>query len=511
MRSHEQFADLRAYWNARAREARAATDNATLHAGTVTRDAHVVCVRDQLELAHLERLWDLHPALRVLDLAGGAGRIALRVAPRVKHVTLVDLAEEQLAVAREAARTSGVSNLTTVCGSVTDVELAGTFDLILLFGVLLYLTDAEVARMVARCRHWLAPGGKLILREPVSTTGVEILQAKLDLGLPYQARFRPREAVASVFGAELTLVYQRATCAHPFPFFIRGTEGAVEATRAGVLRSLVSRLLPVYVGIDPWLLALETRLRDGPWLKQLLAPVPVLQDYYVFESMKATSVELSVVVIAYNEAECLMSVVEELRGHLAQASIPFELVLVDDGSKDGTLAIMEAMCKRDERMRVVPLTPNRGIGGALRAGFDAARGQHITWVPADGQIPPEAVTTLYARRHEAPMLTTVYRSRADAWYRKLISQTLNTLIRVRTGQVAKSGGSYLFSRASWQSHGPRDDETMMLSTAFRHNLRAAGEAIAEVEIDCRARVAGSSKVLNPRAIARTLGALLKTR
>jgi SAM-dependent methyltransferase len=476
----------------------------------VTRDAHVVGLRDQLELAHLARIWKLHPEMRVLDLAGGAGRIALRVAPFVKHVTLVDLADEQLAVAREAARAVGVSNLTTICASITDVELTGSFDLILLFGVLVYLSDDEVTQLAARCRAWLSPGGKLILREPVSTTGTEILQTTTDLGMPYRARFRPREVFFLLFGAELALVYQRATCAHPFPFFLRGTEGAAEVTRAGVAQAFIARISPVYVHLDPWLLALESRLRAHSLLKHLLAPVPVLQDYYVFEAKEAVCVDLSVVVIAFNEAACIATVAEELRLHLARAGLHFEIVLVDDGSKDATLAIMEALGRADARFRVVPLSPNRGIGGALRAGFDAARGEHVTWIPADGQIAPEAVTTLFARRNEAPMLTTVYRTRADAWYRKLISQSLNTLIRVRTGQVAKSGGNYLFSRAAWQAHGPRDDDTMMLSTSFRHNLRAAGETLVEVEIDCRARVAGSSKVLNPKAILRTLGALLKS-
>jgi hypothetical protein len=107
------------------------------------------------------------------------------------------------------------------------------------------------------------------------------------------------------------------------------------------------------------------------------------------------------------------------------------------------------------------------------------------------------------------MLTTVYRSRDDAWYRQVISQSLNQMIRLRTGQVAKSGGNYLFARSVWQRHAPRDDDSMMISTAFRKNLRDAGETIVEVEIDARARVAGHSKVLNPSTILRTLRATLQ--
>jgi glycosyltransferase involved in cell wall biosynthesis len=222
-------------------------------------------------------------------------------------------------------------------------------------------------------------------------------------------------------------------------------------------------------------------------------------------------VALSCVVIAYNEAVCLAAVVRELVSALAQANIAFQLVLVDDGSRDATLERMRELAAWDARIRVVPLPENRGIGGALRAGFDAARGAFVTWVPADGQIGPDVVTKLYAARARAPMLTTVYTARADAWYRHVISGSLNRLISWRTGTAAKSGGNYLFEQRLWREHAPAPDDSMMLSTAFRARVRAAHIPILEVEIAARARVAGHSKVLNPRTILRTLRALLKLR
>jgi glycosyltransferase involved in cell wall biosynthesis len=216
--------------------------------------------------------------------------------------------------------------------------------------------------------------------------------------------------------------------------------------------------------------------------------------------------DLSAVVIAYNEAECIATVVSELRDALEHAALRFELVLVDDGSRDGTLERMRELGS-SPALQVVALQPNRGIGGALRAGFDAARGRYVTWVPGDGQIAPEAVLKLFALREQAPMLTTVYRHRADAFYRHVISRSLNKLIQWRTGRVAKSGGNYLFERRLWQQYSPAPDDSMLLSTAFRQRLSQAGVAIAEVEIDARSRVAGHSKVLNPRTILRTLSAL----
>ena len=108
------------------------------------------------------------------------------------------------------------------------------------------------------------------------------------------------------------------------------------------------------------------------------------------------------------------------------------------------------------------------------------------------------------------MITTVYRSREDPWYRAAISQSLNAMIELWTGQVAKSGGNYLFERSAWEKYAPGPDDSMMISTAFRGSLRHHGESIVEMPIDCRARVAGRSKVLNPRTIWRTFEALLRS-
>jgi glycosyltransferase involved in cell wall biosynthesis len=265
------------------------------------------------------------------------------------------------------------------------------------------------------------------------------------------------------------------------------------------------------------LLELELAMRATPGLSSLLAPVPVLQDLFVFGARERPRAQgnaapsLSVVVIAFDEEACLAAVVRELVDRLAREGIDFEVVLVDDGSRDRTLPIMRELAAHDPRLSVVALSPNRGIGGALRAGFDAARGEYVTWVPADGQIDPATVVELYRRRAEALMLTTVYVARDDALYRTWISRTLNALIRLRTGEVAKSGGNYLFHRSAWEHHAPLADDTMMISTAFRARLRAAGEAIVEVPIRARARAAGHSKVLNARTILRTLLATARLR
>jgi 2-polyprenyl-3-methyl-5-hydroxy-6-metoxy-1,4-benzoquinol methylase len=514
----------RAFWDARTAATDATVDPSLL--GTVTDDAAVVRHRDRLERAHLERLiapW-LRPTARVLDLGGGAGRVALWLAPRVAEVTVVDASAELLARARARAEREGTApRLRTVHAHALAFEPdARGYDLVLALDLATYLEDHELDAFARLCARAVAPGGRLVTKDPVTTDGTDRVDERRDATtgeLFYRAYFRPRERYAEVFGRYAALCYQRVSCAHPFPFFVRGgTRGAVAAARARPAGALLERLSPWLVRADARLTDVELALRRRPLARHLLAPVPVVQDFYVFaprprvDGAPDATPALSVVVIAYNEEACVAPVVRELAAALDAARLaPVELVLVDDGSTDATLARMRALGADDPRVRVVPLAPNRGIGGALRAGFDAARGDFVTWIPADGQIPPAAVVELFGRRHEATMLTTVYRSRDDAWYRKAISSTLNAMIRLRTGQRAKSGGNYLFRRDAWQAHGPHDDDTMMLSTEFRANLRAAGEAIVEVPIDCRARVGGRSKVLNARTIARTAARALRGR
>lgn len=101
---------------------------------------------------------------------------------------------------------------------------------------------------------------------------------------------------------------------------------------------------------------------------------------------------LSVVAPVYNE-ELLLEVFHE-RVCTALAEIPFELVLVDDGSADRTPELLAAIAARDARVKVVELSRNFGHQTALTAGLDHARGDAIVMMDADLQDPPELIPTM---------------------------------------------------------------------------------------------------------------------
>jgi len=100
----------------------------------------------------------------------------------------------------------------------------------------------------------------------------------------------------------------------------------------------------------------------------------------------------SVVAPVYNED----ATIEEFYARVCAAldTLPFELVLVDDGSSDGTPMKLEALAANDPRVRVVYLSRNFGHQTALTAGLDHARGDAVVMLDADLQDPPEVITTM---------------------------------------------------------------------------------------------------------------------
>ena len=101
---------------------------------------------------------------------------------------------------------------------------------------------------------------------------------------------------------------------------------------------------------------------------------------------------VSVVVPVFNEREVLGELHRRLEAALT--GVEFELVLVDDGSQDGTAEVLEALAKSDPRVRVIALSRNFGHQAAITAGLDHARGDVIVMLDADLQDPPELIPTM---------------------------------------------------------------------------------------------------------------------
>ena len=113
-------------------------------------------------------------------------------------------------------------------------------------------------------------------------------------------------------------------------------------------------------------------------------------------STSVPCVDLSIVVPAYNEEHRLPPTLAALSAYLSAQPLRWEIVVVDDGSRDATCAVVESAMATIPNLRLVRQSPNRGKGAAVRLGMLAARGQIRVMSDADGSMSPDQLPRLLA-------------------------------------------------------------------------------------------------------------------
>jgi glycosyltransferase involved in cell wall biosynthesis len=139
--------------------------------------------------------------------------------------------------------------------------------------------------------------------------------------------------------------------------------------------------------------------------------------------------EISVVVPAYNEVESLPVLFTELRAALESAGRTWEMIVVDDGSTDGTREALDAEAARDDRVRAVVLECNAGQSAALAAGLSCVRGSIVVTLDADLQNDPADLPRLLAALEHADVVSGVRSQRQDSWVRLVSSRIANAVRR----------------------------------------------------------------------------------
>jgi len=145
---------------------------------------------------------------------------------------------------------------------------------------------------------------------------------------------------------------------------------------------------------------------------------------------RAPRPELSIVVPAFNEVESLPTLLRELRAAVAASGRTHELIVVDDGSTDGTAAWLRAERTRDRALVPMVLLKNAGQSAALAVGLGRARGDIVVTLDADLQNDPADLPRLLAALEFADVVSGVRLRRQDAWARRAASAIANTVRRV---------------------------------------------------------------------------------
>jgi dolichol-phosphate mannosyltransferase len=214
----------------------------------------------------------------------------------------------------------------------------------------------------------------------------------------------------------------------------------------------------------------------------------------ILPATQDSTLKLSVVIPFYNEGENVESVCLEVHAaidkHYPGA---WELVMVDDGSKDSTAATMRRCRAKFPHMRAIHLNRNMGQSAALEAGFRAARGEFIATLDGDGQNDPNDIPKLMAERarRKVDMMCGIRAKRADSLLRRVSSRTAN---RIRAGvlkdRISDVGCSMrVFRRSCMANIKFFRNAHRFFPALFVMN----GYKIAETPVSHRPRSAGVSK------------------
>lgn len=207
----------------------------------------------------------------------------------------------------------------------------------------------------------------------------------------------------------------------------------------------------------------------------------------------AAQPRLSVVIPLYNESGSLGLLHQRLSAVLeAMPLAAYEVVFVDDGSRDGTYAEVAALCAIDPALKAIRFARNFGKEAAMAAGLRAASGDVVVLMDGDLQHPPELLPEMLARwREGAMMVTAVRRSRdTDPWLRRQLSRAFYLFFRkVSEVALAEGGGDFrIFDRAVVDAINSLPERTRFMKgitswVGFRQE---------EVEFEPEERAAGAS-------------------
>ena len=224
----------------------------------------------------------------------------------------------------------------------------------------------------------------------------------------------------------------------------------------------------------------------------------------MMEPPEKQATQISIVIPVFNESENLRPLQEELASVLDGMGIGHEIIYVDDGSKDDSLQVLEALAAENPRVKVIAFRRNFGQTAAMTAGIDHAQGQVIFTIDADLQNNPQDIPKLLEQINQGYDVVSGWRrKRRDPWLtRRLPSWLANKLISWITGVRLHDYGCTL------KAYRREVLENIRLYGEMHRFIPShtawVGARVTEIEVDHRPRRHGRSKY----GLARTVKVIL---
>jgi glycosyltransferase involved in cell wall biosynthesis len=221
---------------------------------------------------------------------------------------------------------------------------------------------------------------------------------------------------------------------------------------------------------------------------------------------------LSIVIPAYNEEVSIGVTIERVAAAASSLGVDYQIVAVNDGSRDGTGAAIRSLLPRVAHLELVEHFPNRGYGGSLRAGFAAAVHDWIAFLPGDNQFDPGELARLVECARDADIVSGYRANRRDAFIRKVNAFGWNASVTALFGRLCRDidCGFKLFRRDLLR-HARVESDGAMIDTELLAGAKARGFVIADIAVAHLPRTSGQPTGADIRVILRAFRDLVRFR
>jgi glycosyltransferase involved in cell wall biosynthesis len=215
---------------------------------------------------------------------------------------------------------------------------------------------------------------------------------------------------------------------------------------------------------------------------------------------------LSIFFPAYNDGGTIASLVVTALLTARKLTTDFEVIVVNDGSRDQTPAILDELARTFPEVRVIHHRQNRGYGGALRSGFEHATKDYVFYTDGDAQYDPAELALLWDRLDDSVDLVNGYKiSRSDPLHRIVIGRVYHHVVRLLFGLTVRDVDcDFRLMRRAIFDTVTLTKNSGVICLEMMKKIQDAGFRVAEVPVHHYHRAYGKSQFFNFRRIGRTM-------
>jgi glycosyltransferase involved in cell wall biosynthesis len=214
---------------------------------------------------------------------------------------------------------------------------------------------------------------------------------------------------------------------------------------------------------------------------------------------------LSLVLPAHNEEENIRVVVEQALEVLPKFTSQFEIIVVNDGSRDHTAEIIDDLAANDSRVRAIHHKRNKGYGGALTTGFQATTCDFVMFMDSDRQFDINDIALLAPFVGKYDIVAGVRLERNDPFHRRLFAQVFNLTVRVLFGvHLHDIDCAFKIFRGDLLRSMQLTAPGALINTEIQAKARRQGATVEQVGVHHYPRVAGEASGGSPKVIFRAM-------